>query len=299
LDLLTRLVKEAPKLRGGIWDPLARATLGRELQEAIPIRIQNVADYLYMDIDQEDFHWERDFPNIAPPWPKFFMWFKATPTIRSEGRTIENEARQVEMGYLFLAKDTGNEEARWGVNCLYFMAGPAVTLFQYVAFKVTAEGRYFPWDGKPSERLSVLGGPLCLWPSGEIVGERAFQQTVTDGMTAAMTPALLAVSFCHCKNVALKAEKLPAKLVARRIRKHGWSPSQIHELHIEPMRKQLQTAGDSDLKRSLHIMRGHFKDYRDGRGLFGKHQGVYWWPFRLTDPSHTHRYTVSPPERNA
>ena len=31
------------------------------------------------------------------------------------------------------------------------------------------------------------------------------------------------------------------------------------------------------LKQALHICRGHFKDYRDGRGLFGKHKGLYWW----------------------
>jgi len=27
----------------------------------------------------------------------------------------------------------------------------------------------------------------------------------------------------------------------------------------------------------LHITRGHFKDYRDGKGLFGKYQGLFWW----------------------
>ena len=42
------------------------------------------------------------------------------------------------------------------------------------------------------------------------------------------------------------------------------------------MRRQLAEAGANEpggLKRSLHIMRGHFKNYRDGRGLFGKIRG--------------------------
>jgi hypothetical protein len=31
------------------------------------------------------------------------------------------------------------------------------------------------------------------------------------------------------------------------------------------------------LKKALHIVRGHFKDYTKGSGLFGKYQGIYWW----------------------
>ena len=46
------------------------------------------------------------------------------------------------------------------------------------------------------------------------------------------------------------------------------------------MKKVLKTEGGIDevgLQRALHICRGHFKDYRDGKGLFGKHKGLYWW----------------------
>jgi len=297
MDLLTRLVKEAERVRGGhgAWHPEAHATIQRELREAIPVRIQNVADYLYMDIDQEQFDWEGDFPNIAPPWPKFFMWFRATPTIRSEGKVFPNPASGAEMGYLFLAKDVGAKDARWGVNCFCFLSGPAGTLMKFVVFKVTDEGRYSPIDGRlKNERLSVLGSPLLSWPSGESVGDDYLQQHSSADLTAWMAPALLAISFCHCKNVTITTEKLADKVVAKRIRKHGWSPTETHELQIEPMRKALHDAAGTDLKRSLHIMRGHFKDYRDGRGLFGKIHGMFWWDFRLSDPSHPHQYTVKP-----
>ena len=46
------------------------------------------------------------------------------------------------------------------------------------------------------------------------------------------------------------------------------------------------------LKRALHICRGHFKDYREGRGLFAKTHGIWWWDFRLTDSSHRHWYEI-------
>jgi hypothetical protein len=64
------------------------------------------------------------------------------------------------------------------------------------------------------------------------------------------------------------------------------------------MCKQLDAAGAKDpggLPRALHIMRGHFKDYREGRGLFGKVHGMWWWDFRLTDSSHPHRYQIEKP----
>jgi hypothetical protein len=109
-----------------------------------------------------------------------------------------------------------------------------------------------------------------------------------------MTPVLLATSFCHCKNVAVKTERIPDKVVAKLVRQHGWSPTEIHELQIDPMRKALHEAGGADLKRALHIMRGHFKDYREGRGLFGKVHGVFWWPFQLKDSSHPHTYDIKP-----
>ena len=31
----------------------------------------------------------------------------------------------------------------------------------------------------------------------------------------------------------------------------------------------------------MHICRGHFKDFREGTGLFGKLKGMYWWNQQL------------------
>ncbi len=31
----------------------------------------------------------------------------------------------------------------------------------------------------------------------------------------------------------------------------------------------------------MHIVRGHFKDYRNGGGLFGKLKGLYWWDMHV------------------
>jgi hypothetical protein len=36
---------------------------------------------------------------------------------------------------------------------------------------------------------------------------------------------------------------------------------------------------------ALHLCRGHFANYKDGKGLFGKYHGVYWMPPTLKGSS--------------
>lgn len=52
-----------------------------------------------------------------------------------------------------------------------------------------------------------------------------------------------------------------------------------HVLDITPMRQVLRIEGgeaQNGTKRALHICRGHFANYSQGRGLFGKYHGMYW-----------------------
>ena len=96
--------------------------------------------------------------------------------------------------------------------------------------------------------------------------------------------SLLTVQFMHCKNVR-KIENDPNTEIPRRVRSHwekkGKPPlTKYYTLEIEPLKKILKTEGDIEkngLKLALHICRGHFKDFSDGKGLFGKYKGLYWW----------------------
>jgi hypothetical protein len=78
MDLLTRLVKESSQVqRGGFWkDP---KLLRQNLKTAIPINIQNVADYIYARA--RPIHFRSEFPNLAPPWPLFFHVLQNAPTL--------------------------------------------------------------------------------------------------------------------------------------------------------------------------------------------------------------------------
>jgi hypothetical protein len=88
----------------------------------------------------------------------------------------------------------------------------------------------------------------------------------------------------HCRNVKLAAgPPPPAKLEKARLRR-GHKPSiRYHVLEIEPLRARgrqadgLTVRGGEPLN-ALHLCRGHFKDYGEGNGLFGRYHGKWWWP---------------------
>jgi hypothetical protein len=168
------------------------------------------------------------------------------------------------------------------------------TVFHHAMWKVTKDGGYHPRHPLPGPGRRFFGTPLCFWPSGREISQVGMMEWAPNFLR----PALLAISFCHCKNVTIKAEPFAPKVLAKRRRRYGeWTPNAIHTLQIEPIKKVLHESGGTGLKNQLHICRGHFADYREGRGLFGKHHGIYWWDAWLRDASHPHQYSVSPPNQ--
>ena len=95
-----------------------------------------------------------------------------------------------------------------------------------------------------------------------------------------MFPALLAISFMHCKNVTLRDCDPPEKLSLAHQKKHGQRLLRYHVLDIEPLRKLLdryRSGSRADLRHALHICRGHFKTFTEDAPLLGCHSGTFWW----------------------
>lgn len=114
----------------------------------------------------------------------------------------------------------------------------------------------------------------------------------------------LALSFAHCRNVQL-VDTQEDRAARRRALRAGRPCVTFKTLEIQPMRTVLTAAAARQTTptnpaspRALHICRGHFSDYRDGRGLFGKHHGLFWQPMhtRGSLPGHVHKdYRVAAP----
>lgn len=91
-------------------------------------------------------------------------------------------------------------------------------------------------------------------------------------------PAALALTFLNCKNTFIVENKPDAKLQKAHTAAHQRPLVSFKTLEIKVLKQILaaSTGGTTDIKRSLHICRGHFKDFRE-HGLFGRSKGLYWW----------------------
>ena len=152
----------------------------------------------------------------------------------------------------------------------------------------------------------VLGGPLAnytffhtangdlLWNNGNVPEavmvdmecsafdsteqQRDFARCV---MTPYLFPFLFAFSLANCKNVTTSIVHPPEKLSRAHTRRHGIPLSRYYTLNIETMKKILREEGKVEshgLKHALSVCRGHFANYTEGKGLFGKYHGQFWIP---------------------
>ena len=240
--------------------------------------IDNVARYLYNGTDQEHWSLDKDFPNLAPPFPSFWCEHRLVRMIHSKecGDTDVSQwlPQGGRAGMLFMALDPKEcngegipEETRWILWCDLYV--------DYHKRDVVADG--------PHGAMF-----LCIDAEGRAIS-RPWMQTYCAAGGAEMmkhimswyNPAFLAISFLHCKNVELVENAADPKLAKRYRERHGAALTPWKTLIIEPLKQILRHEGGADkagIAHAMHICRGHFKDYREGRGLFGKYHQLVWQP---------------------
>lgn len=79
-------------------------------------------------------------------------------------------------------------------------------------------------------------------------------------------------TLANCKNVEVTTGPSVA------MRKRGRGGIREYTLKIQGSKRVHTRPGEpaAESEIAYHIVRGHFKDFRES-GLFGKHHGVYWW----------------------
>jgi len=276
-----------------------------ELQKAMPVifLIDNVANYYFEDGTRDN--WDitkNDFPCLAPPWPLVFMEYVAPSRIVCRSRTDDFNAERMgrRFGILLDSAECGAtnhsfhglsefdllpghpedmvrepiEGIRWLQQASVFaeLDKERIVLAGTFLWFIDAEGRFnFP--------VKDYGGCCFLPPFGANLDDE-YRQELGHNCWCFTNPALLAISFIHCRNTKLIDNHPPTALVKASMRRHGIRPVTFKTLEIEPVKKILQAHGNATqngLRMALHICRGHFKDYRQSSGLFGKHKDLYWW----------------------
>lgn len=122
---------------------------------------------------------------------------------------------------------------------------------------------------------TIEGRPGMSWEEA--------QENLIRPSNSVLYPFLFATSLMHAKNVSLVDAQPVSPKVAKKRRKEGKPVIQFKELEVRSMRRQVQSEGEGGdgARRAMHLVRGHWKDFRNGPGLFGRHKNLYWWDMHV------------------
>jgi hypothetical protein len=283
------------------------------LKAVQPILIDDVADFILSGVKVGDeWSFTRDFPNVAPPFELAWYEYRRPKSVKGF-RDVYEFARtnglkpnsSFEFGEVAIPEQIAIMAASERTDY-----GWQTTLLLWSEYEEHADDGSSTWNllgpismtvhvdekgnvivpDDPRNRDEETGGPVqpshmggvALLVSEMVTKEQA--QILRNVAADLLGPYFMAVSLLHCKNVTFgPMEPIPPKLQKAFRKRHGDVPRvRFHRLHIEPMRKQIREAADGDtsvagIKRGMHLSRGHFKSYEEGRGLFGKLHGMWWW----------------------
>ena len=271
------------------------------------------AHWFFAESEQEEWDIADDFPQVASPWPACWMEFQH-PGIEKLGSQTRIIPHTIKTGAVIFSQTIPKENRReflasWG---LARMAGLPIHNSSLDRFKDTtrlAMARLFEpaWAQEMLVYVESGGRFEFLFASFSYLDENGRIDRGTNFYipnqkmaqvpdfaaicTSATLPFLFTLSLLHCKNVHLEDVPIDPAVLRSRAKK-GIPKLVFKTLVVDPLRKQAKNEADNDpsgeqnhIKRAMHIARGHFKDYRDGPGLFGKYQGLFWWDMHVRGSS--------------
>ena len=90
---------------------------------------------------------------------------------------------------------------------------------------------------------------------------------------------LLTIKFANCKNIVHRENNLDEGIIHQRKRKNKFPITKYYTLEIDGKTKDKVNLENKGLwTNSLHICRGHFKNYTSDAPLFGHYVGTVWCP---------------------
>lgn len=212
---------------------------------------------------------------MAPPFEKFFVEFQNVPNdemLHAWGALVESrdDPGTIEK----FESDIG--KPRWILELTSFLEREKGKPLGPVATHVVGLAEDGTWFRHSNGDVWWGGGPVTMSdkPPDEFIKEWG------DLIAQFMFPVLLGISFMHCKNVEVRNVVPPEKLSRKHRKVHGYELVRYHVLDIQPIRRILdryRKGTRDDLRRALHICRGHFKTFTPDAPLFGQYVGMYWW----------------------
>lgn len=247
----------------------ASEAIKEQVKDSVVIKIDNVFEYMWsMAFKNPSKGWKVEFPNLAPPFPKIFMESKVPLIAINE--PAYTDVGIVSLGWLIRSEKLANG---WFLEASVLCENDT-GIHPFIAnhFLLIGDDGVALKNGWKASQFVEMND--AMWD------KFINQEHSTEVKTHYAFPYCLALCFMNCKNVTT-TEHMPApKVQHKRLINHKPSLAKYYTLEIDPMKKVLKSEGRVDevgLQRALHICRGHFKDYSNGKGLFGKYKGLYWW----------------------
>ena len=242
--------------------------------ENIPvITADDVALYLYGL--GEGLHMSDLVASMAPPFDEFFVEFQRIPSSGWNGNawgihfSVISDPQEI-------AEIHPPDHPRWVLEAKTYLERRKGKPFGPVATHVVGLAEDGTWFRQQDGELFSGGGLIRMSadPPEEV------NKDWGDNIARLIFPALMTISFMHCKNVTLDTITPPEKLSRRHLKVNGRPLVSYSELRIDPIRKVLEAqrlgVGGS-LRKALHLCRGHFKTFSADAPLLGRAAGTYWW----------------------
>lgn len=242
------------------------------LARVAAFEISNVAEYLYCGNEQEDWDIFSDFPKPAPPFAHTWFEWRLPAVSYSNGSRIP----------IPMARAACFVEARVIENLVKVTLVPFVRrqsglhVHGIVIYNLTREMDAI----SPSSDGKILLGNWGGYPPDEFKSE-ALQ--LAEMSTSIVFPAFLAMSLLNCRNVRTRKVQAPERLVKACAKRGRPIPAMHRVIEIQPITEvtKRETGESGYSQKAISVIRGHFKDYSQGRGLFGKLRGRFWWNGRM------------------
>ncbi len=269
------------------WDEYCKKQISVYRGAAV-FEISNVADYFYMGTSQEVWDSMQDFPRPMPPFPMTWLEWKTPRQSNKEGTIVETSSRFIgdKMGCFVQAVEVpANKRIRFGivVSPHIFMRDNFVSVAPTFAFGLTHSWESVSFNPESTKHMLFSYPGIAKNPINDADKEDLVR--IGQDCNAMMFPALLALSLLNCRNTVTREVHVDPRLLAKHA-KRGHYVSRSHRIiEIQPVKTVLSKHGVTEIgysRRAASIIRGHFKDYTAGAGLFGKYKGLFWWDQHVT-----------------
>jgi hypothetical protein len=272
----TNLPNEAALLaRAREHEPVATGDAPLSKLENIPVIVaDDVA--LYVSALGGDIDMSAVVASMAPPFDQFFIEFQRAPNgfgLHAWGAHFKAISDLAEIAEIH---PSDNGYPRWVLEIQTYMETQKGKPFGPVAVHFCGLAEDGTWLRHRDGKLYWGGAPVRMFPEPP----EQLRQSWGDQCAQLIFPALMALSFMHCKNVSLDPIAPPEKLSRGHLKRYGRPLVSYGELRIDPIRKVLERQREGvggSLRKALHLCRGHFKTFTNDAPLLGRATGTYWW----------------------